>query len=96
MAHGDVSAAEWAAIVEYFDGRCAYCLRVLAEDEVTQDHVIALVRGGTHTPDNVVPCCGRCNSRKHSKLVLAMVNVRVQCHIKTSSGPTASGPPSSS
>lgn len=30
------------------------------------DHIMPLVRGGTHTPANVACACHRCNSRKHA------------------------------
>lgn len=33
----------------------------------TVDHVKPVVRGGTNDPDNLVPCCRRCNSSKGAK-----------------------------
>ncbi len=44
--------------------RCQYC-RAPAE---SLDHVIPKAKGGTHTWDNVVACCRRCNIRKGSRL----------------------------
>ena len=44
---------------------CQYCGRT-AENV---DHVIPRSRGGTHTWDNVVAACRRCNSRKENRLV---------------------------
>lgn len=44
--------------------RCQYCLGA-AE---SLDHVIPKARGGTHTWENVVACCRRCNIRKGSRL----------------------------
>ncbi|HEX9375983.1 MAG TPA: HNH endonuclease [Actinomycetota bacterium] len=43
---------------------CQYCGR--AAENV--DHVIPRSRGGTHTWDNVVAACRRCNSRKENRL----------------------------
>lgn len=43
---------------------CQYC-RGRAENI---DHVIPRSRGGTHTWENVVACCRRCNSRKENRL----------------------------
>ncbi len=62
-AKGRVTATEWQAILESYEGRCAYC----GSQGRTQDHVVPISRGGTHTADNVVPACQSCNSRKHTK-----------------------------
>lgn len=43
--------------------RCQYCGRA-AEN---LDHVLPRSRGGTHTWENVVACCRRCNHRKGNK-----------------------------
>ncbi len=43
------------------DGRrCAYC----AARGETIDHVLPRSRGGSHSWENCVACCGRCNTRK--------------------------------
>lgn len=44
--------------------RCQYCGRS-AEN---LDHVVPRSRGGTHTWENVVACCRRCNTRKGNRL----------------------------
>jgi 5-methylcytosine-specific restriction endonuclease McrA len=41
--------------------------KIVGATHPTLDHVVALVRGGTHTRDNVDLACSRCNSRKHAK-----------------------------
>ncbi len=41
-------------------GRCGYC----GAAATSLDHVIPRSRGGTHTWDNVVSACGRCNHVK--------------------------------
>lgn len=43
---------------------CQYC--GLRAENV--DHVIPRSRGGTHTWENVVACCRRCNSKKENRL----------------------------
>ncbi len=62
-----VTPAEWQAIVEYFDGRCAYCLRKGLPLE--RDHVIPVQRGGRDEPANVVPACERCNCSKNAAIL---------------------------
>ena len=47
------------------DWTCQYC-GAAAEN---LDHVIPRSRGGTHTWDNVVAACRRCNSRKENRLI---------------------------
>lgn len=44
-------------------GECVYC----GGRQVGWDHVIPLSRGGPNTPDNLVPCCGRCNFSKRDR-----------------------------
>ena len=55
------TAAAWKALVDRFEGRCAYCgaLRPL-----TIDHRTPLKRGGTNTIDNILPACMPCNLKK--------------------------------
>lgn len=57
-----VTAAEWRAIVERYEGRCAYCFA--ARDRLTRDHVVPIALGGRDEPSNVVPACRRCNCSK--------------------------------
>lgn len=42
---------------------CAYCPR----PATTADHVVAVANGGTNALSNLVPSCGRCNSRKAAR-----------------------------
>lgn len=51
-------------------GRCHYCGRSTPPRELTMDHVVPIVRGGTSERGNVVPCCKQCNSRKRDLLPL--------------------------
>lgn len=44
-----------------FGYRCAWCIDGPAEHD---DHVVPLSLGGLHVPENIVPACARCNSRK--------------------------------
>lgn len=60
-----VTAEEWAAVVEFFDGRCAYC----GKPGATIDHIIPISRGGRDALDNVQPACRRCNCSKGARLL---------------------------
>lgn len=63
---GDVPAEAWAAILALYGHRCAYCRKDGVK--LTIDHVLPLSKGGTHTPDNVVPACMACNCSKNNRL----------------------------
>ena len=62
---GDLTPAQWSAIVEAHDDLCHYC------DAPAKhlDHVHPISRGGQHTASNVVPACTPCNLSKGSKLI---------------------------
>jgi len=59
-----LTADQWEAILAIYKHRCAYCQR---GGKMTMDHVIPLARGGEHSPENVVPACFSCNSRKQHR-----------------------------
>lgn len=61
-APGRFGVADWRVILDVFGHRCAYCLR--SDVKLTQDHVVALSRGGEHDASNIVPACSSCNTRK--------------------------------
>ena len=63
-APSTLTISQWMAIKVAYRHCCAYCGRKM--ERLTQDHVIALSKGGHHTPDNVVPACQSCNSRKNA------------------------------
>jgi 5-methylcytosine-specific restriction endonuclease McrA len=46
--------------------RCKYCGKSSIEDDIqlTLDHIRPQTMGGTHTADNLVTCCKKCNSVK--------------------------------
>jgi 5-methylcytosine-specific restriction endonuclease McrA len=67
LKEGRVTKEDWAAILARYKHRCAYCRR--GDVELTQDHVVPLKKGGRHAPDNVVPACRPCNTRKNDDLV---------------------------
>lgn len=60
---GSYTAAEWAAMLEWF-GYC--CLSCGAMSDLTVDHVIPLALGGANLIANLQPLCRSCNSQKHA------------------------------
>lgn len=48
---------------------CHWCCREFSSAcKLEIDHVHPLCRGGTHTPENLVASCEKCNKSKHKKL----------------------------
>jgi 5-methylcytosine-specific restriction endonuclease McrA len=63
-SENDFTAQQWIEMKAEHGQRCFYCR---AETALTQDHVVPLSRGGSHTKSNIVPACQSCNSRKRTK-----------------------------
>ncbi len=45
-------------------GVCHYCGGTFPPAELTMDHIVPLIRGGTSSRGNVAPACKECNNRK--------------------------------
>jgi len=69
----EFKAEDWNLIQTVFGHRCAYCLR--GDLPLTMDHVLPISRGGRHTPENVVPACKSCNSRKKDRPIWMMAGL---------------------
>lgn len=69
---GDLTLAQWEAILEEFDHRCAYCQ---VRGRLQIEHMTPLSRGGEHTAQNVVPACQSCNSRKRARTIFEFLSV---------------------
>lgn len=69
----DFTAKQWRALCKAAGYRCAYCQQKFAFKDLTQDHITPLSKGGSHTLSNIIPACGRCNSRKLDGAVLRPV-----------------------
>lgn len=57
----DLSFDEWQATLTYFNNSCAYCG---SDSNLSKDHLVALVHGGTSCKDNIIPACLACNCSK--------------------------------
>jgi hypothetical protein len=58
------TAQDWERCLEYWNNACAYCG---AGGRMQQEHYLPVDMGGTYTPDNIIPACGKCNSQKQRK-----------------------------
>lgn len=67
-AEGDGFTAEDRALqLRSQKGICWWCSKLMGND-VTDDHVIPLTKGGKHDPRNIVLCHSKCNCSKSDKL----------------------------
>lgn len=46
------------------EGACYFCGKKVPAKELTMEHVVPIIRGGTTSKGNVVPACKECNSKK--------------------------------
>lgn len=69
MARGKFTTKQWFARCDLYGWCCAYCGIGLTKKTVQVDHVIALARGGTNWPANLVPACATCNVKKGVKRI---------------------------
>lgn len=61
----DLTNAQWVEIQEAQEHCCSYCGK-RCKGKLTQDHIIPLSKGGSHTLHNVIGACRSCNSRKQT------------------------------
>ena len=55
---------DWETVLKEFDYKCAYCGN---DEDLEQDHLVPVNKGGTYTVENIVPACRHCNASKGSK-----------------------------
>jgi 5-methylcytosine-specific restriction endonuclease McrA len=60
----DFTHAQWLEMQVAYQFLCVYCAK--KTKQLTQDHIVALSKGGSHTAANIVPACRSCNSRKQA------------------------------
>jgi hypothetical protein len=70
-----LTLAQWQAIKLAYNNCCAYCGKKMKR--LSQDHVIPLSKGGTHTSENVVPACISCNSHKCANAPIFIPPIRL-------------------
>jgi len=61
------SRLDFYRLCESLEWRCSYCGVILDYNNVTEDHIIPLSRGGSDGIDNITPSCLICNLKKGTK-----------------------------
>lgn len=54
------------AVYQKYNGRCAYCGKIMCVREMQVDHIISKRRGGKDEMNNYNPSCKSCNHYKRS------------------------------
>jgi 5-methylcytosine-specific restriction endonuclease McrA len=65
-AEGHHTKQEWEDLKTFFGHRCLCCGKHQSElrQPLERDHIVPVIRGGTHWIDNIQPLCKICNARK--------------------------------
>jgi 5-methylcytosine-specific restriction endonuclease McrA len=67
LKSGKVSVEDWNEMLK----ECNYsCLHCGITDDITQDHIIPLSKGGQNVIENIQPLCRSCNSSKRDKILV--------------------------
>ena len=69
MGRKRFTKAERERVYQKCGGRCAYCGCPITFGEMQADHMVPLRKGGSDTPDNLLPACRSCNHYKHTLTV---------------------------
>ena len=60
----DFTEEDWLYCKEYFNYSCAYCGNT---NNLTQEHVIPVTKGGSYSKNNIIPACTACNCSKQNE-----------------------------
>ena len=65
LRSGTIRVEDWMKMLEDSNYSCAFCG---TQQDITQDHIIPLSKGGANVIENIQPLCRICNSKKRDKI----------------------------
>ena len=69
-ARGSHTFGEWELLRKQYGFACPMCRKQEPEIKLTEDHIIPLIKGGSDYIENIQPLCMRCNTKKHTKIIV--------------------------
>lgn len=85
MPSGFVTKSTRLAIYLRDDFRCLYCLRDLRNvhrDDITLDHVVPQIDGGSHKATNLITACRACNCSRQDQPCSRFASPEALKHIR--------------
>lgn len=60
---------EWEVLKAQYNWTCPCCKKPESKVKLTQDHIIAVSKGGSDNIENIQPLCQSCNTKKSNNLI---------------------------
>lgn len=67
-AGGAHTMGEWENLKAQYNWTCPACKKPSRNTELTRDHIIPIVKGGSDNIENIQPLCRSCNCKKHTEI----------------------------
>ena len=66
---GSHTLGEWETLKAQYNWTCPCCKKSEPEIKLTEDHIVAISKGGSDNVENIQPLCLSCNSSKQAKTI---------------------------
>lgn len=68
-AEGNHTLADWEILKAQYNWTCPCCGRREPDIQLSLDHIIPLIKGGSNNIENIQPLCRLCNSIKGTNII---------------------------